>query len=332
MSQKNFTIPVFIPEMACPHQCLYCNQQKISGIQKSPSEKEIIKIVNSYLKTIPSGSKIEIGFFGGNFTGIPQHDQQRYLQLVQPYLNENRISAIRCSTRPDYINEPVLELLQKYGVKTIELGAQSMDEVVLQKSGRGHTVENTIRASEMIKTHGFKLGLQMMLGLPGDTREKSLFTAKKIIDLGAENTRIYPTLVIKDTALHVMYNDGRYSPLSLVEAVDWCAQLIPIFEEAQIKILRVGLHPSEGLITGNDLVAGPFHPSFRELVYTEIWRQQLESITKKSDQIEIQVNSKEFNYAIGYQSKNKNLLKQKFKQVKFSVNDEIKFRDFKIIY
>ncbi len=330
MSRKNFTIPVFIPELACPHQCLFCNQQKISGVQKSPSEKEILKIVNGHLQTIPSGSKIELGFFGGNFTGIPQNDQKRYLKLVQPYLKQGKISAIRCSTRPDYINEEILEILQNYGVKTIELGAQSMDEKVLQKSGRGHTVEDTIRASKMIKAFGFNLGLQMMIGLPSDTKEKSIDTTKKIINFGANNTRIYPTLVIKNTKLADLYQSGHYTPLSLDEAIEWSAELIKLFENAGVTILRVGLHPSEGLIDGTDLIAGPFHPSFRELVYTEIWREKLMAIKTDQDAIEIKVNPKELNYAIGYHAKNKLLLKEKFKTVKFVTTNSLKRREFKV--
>ena len=329
MCHKYFTIPVFIPELACPFQCLYCNQQKISGTLKIPSDSEIRKIIDEHLNTIPEDAHIELGFFGGNFTGIPMKEQKHYLDLVQDYLNDKKINAIRCSTRPDYINEEVLKMLKKYGMKTIELGAQSMDDKVLKRAGRGHTAKDVIRASELIKGAGFNLGLQMMIGLPGDRKEKSIRTAKKIIELGAENTRIYPTLVIRDTKLEELYHSGKYTPLSLDEAVEWTAEILELFENANVKILRVGLHPSEGLADGSELIAGPFHPSFRELVYTEIWCKKLKNLNLDVDSITLVVNPKELNYAIGYNGTNKIFLKEKFKKVKFKTDPELLDRDFK---
>ena len=331
MCHKNFTIPIFIPELACPFQCLYCNQQKISGTLSIPGDKEIHKIISDHLKTIPPNSHVELGFFGGNFTGIPMNEQKHFLEEVQDYLRQGKIQAIRCSTRPDYINEKVLDLLKKYGVKTIELGSQSLDDEVLMMAGRGHTVDDTIKASELIKDFGFNLGLQMMVGLPGDTKEKSLLTAKKIIELGAENTRIYPTLVIRDTKLEELYLAGKYKPLSLKEAVDWTADILVLFEEAKVKILRVGLHPSEGLLDGRELISGPFHPSFRELVYTEIWRKKLAILKHDSYSITISVNPKELNYAIGYNGTNKLFLKEKFKKVTFVPDPKMISRNFVLV-
>ncbi len=332
MYHKNYTIPIFIPELACPFQCLYCNQQKISGTLSIPTDEEIHKIIEDHLKTIPENSHIEIGFFGGNFTGIPMSEQQHFLEQIQDYLHQGKIHSIRCSTRPDYINDEVLELLKKNGVKSIELGSQSLDDDVLTLAGRGHSIEDTIRASEMIKGFGFNLGLQMMIGLPGDTKEKSLFTAQKIIELGAENTRIYPTLVIRDTKLEELYKKGKYKPLSLHEAVDWTADILELFEQANVTILRVGLHPSEGLLDGSELIAGPFHPSFRELVYTEIWRKQLLNLESDADSVLISVNPKELNYAVGYQSSNKKCLKEKYAYVKFAVDLKLKNREFHVDY
>lgn len=330
MCHKNYTIPIFIPELACPFQCLYCNQQKISGTLSIPSDKDIHKIIIDHLKTIPPNSHVELGFFGGNFTGIPMTEQKHYLEEVHPYLLQGKIHAIRCSTRPDYINEEVLNLLKKHGVKTIELGSQSVHDDILLMAERGHTFEDTIRASEMIKEFGFNLGLQMMIGLPGDTKEKAIITAQKIIELGAENTRIYPTLVIRDTKLEELYKKGEYEPLSLSEAVDWTADILELFEQAKVTILRVGLHPSKGLLDGSELVAGPFHPSFRELVYTEIWRKKLLNIEHDSDTIIIAINPKELNYAIGYNATNKKRLKEKFKKVKFIIDKNLIGRDFLI--
>lgn len=332
MCHKNYTIPIFIPELACPFQCLYCNQQKISGTLSIPSDKEILKIIDDHLKTIPENSHVELGFFGGNFTGIPINEQKHYLELVQKYLQQGKIDAIRCSTRPDYINEKVLELLKRYGVKTIELGSQSVHNDILLLAERGHAFEDTVRASKMIKDFGFNLGLQMMIGLPGDTKEKSIYTAQKIIELGAENTRIYPTLVIRDTKLEALYKNGEYEALSLNEAVDWTADILELFEQANVKILRVGLHPSEGLLDGSELVAGPFHPSFRELVYTKIWRKKLDVLDLDKNELKISVSPKELNYAVGYQSTNKKWLEENFNYVKFVIDPKLKKRNFHVDY
>jgi histone acetyltransferase (RNA polymerase elongator complex component) len=332
MSIKNFVIPIFIPELACPFQCLYCNQQKISGQICVPNDREITETIENHLKTIPVNSHIELGYFGGNFTGIPMQDQQHFLELIQPYLKNGDIKSIRCSTRPDYINEDVLILLAKYGVKTIELGAQSMDDEVLRKSGRGHTVQDTIQASELIRDFDFNLGLQMMIGLPKDTKEKALYTAKRIIELEAENTRIYPTLVIRDTKLEKMYAEGKYSPLSLKEAIDWTADIMNYFEGKDIKILRVGLHASESLTEGKDLITGPFHPSFRELVCTEIWRKKFELLDYSKNKITLRVHPKELNYAVGYQSLNKKKLNNRFDCVKFVLDKKLKKREYHVNY
>lgn len=278
--------------------------------------------IETYLSTIPEKSEVELAYFGGNFTGIPIHEQEDFLKLVQPYFKKGRISGIRISTRPDYIDKEILDLLKKYNVSSIELGAQSLDDDVLIRSGRGHTFQDIESASKLISEAGFSLGLQMMIGLPGDTKEKSICTARKIIALGAENTRIYPTLVIKETQLEKLYKEGKYIPLNLDEAVSWSKELLIIFELANVKILRLGLHPSEGLLSGTDLIAGPFHPSFRELVLTEIWADKLRSLTEKSgEKIEITVPPYQFNYAIGYNAKNRAMLERKFKKVKF-IRDE----------
>lgn len=331
MKKRHYNIPVFIPELACPFQCIYCNQQKISGRLKIPAPDEIDKIIIDHLNTIPhSNSEIELAFFGGNFTGIPVNEQEEYLKLVQPYIINGHISGIRLSTRPDYINNEILELLKKYSVKTIELGAQSLDDQVLKLSKRGHTVKDTERASELILKAGFSLGLQMMIGLPGDTFEKSILTSRKIVELGADNTRIYPALIIKDTMMEKMYAEGKYQPLQLEEAVRWSKELLLIFEKAGVKVIKLGLHPSEGLLSGKDLTAGPFHPSFRELVLTEIWNDLLKPLMDSNDSgsIEIGVPVKQYNYAVGYSGRNKKMLLKKFNKVRFLAKKDIFNREF----
>lgn len=332
MTAKHYTIPVFIPELACPFQCVFCNQKKITGHINIPDEKEIIQTIESYLKSFTKINRfVEVGFFGGSFTGIPIEDQKKYLKLIHPYIKSGDIKGLRLSTRPDYINHEILSLLAEYKVTTIELGAQSFDDKVLSNAQRGHNTTQIIEASNLIKEYGFKLGLQIMTGLPGDTLETTIFSAQRVIDLGATDTRIYPVVVIKDTALHNWFNKGKFTPLTTEEAVYRVKHIIPMFEDSGVNIIRVGLHPSEGLLSGEELVAGPFHPGFRELVYTELWNDILNKIPSANDMcIEISIPEKEVNYAIGYKSKNKMMLEEKFKQVKFIPEKELCGRNYQI--
>ncbi len=332
MKKKHFNIPVFIPELACPFQCIYCNQRKISGQLTIPDANEVKTIIEQHLGTIQApGANIELAFFGGNFTGLDPQEQINYLELVQPYIEHGKISGIRLSTRPDYITEEIIQNLKKYHVKTIELGAQSLDDGVLKLSRRGHSAKDTEKASQLILEAGLELGLQMMIGLPGDTLEKSKYTANRIIALGAKNTRIYPALVIKGTSFESMYASGIYHPLQLDEAVNWSKELLKIFESGGVDVIKLGLHPSEGLLSGHDLIAGPFHQSFRELVLTEIWGEFLEPLQgKKGQKIELKVPFDQYNYAIGYEAKNKRWLQTNFNEVVFKASEDLKNRNYEI--
>jgi len=310
---------------------VFCNQQKISGQILIPTEHEIIAQIENYLAGFPVGAHVEIGFFGGSFTGVPFDEQEMFLQIAQIYLEHERIQGIRVSTRPDYISVEKLALLKRYGVTTIELGAQSLSEDVLLLSKRGHSVLDVERAAELIISSGFSLGLQMMTGLPGDTLEKTLMTARKIVALGADNTRIYPALVIKNTELEELYQQGEYVPLTLEEAVSRVKQLIPIFEEAGVTILRIGLHPSEGLLNGEDLVAGPFHQSFRELVESALWGDLFKDLFEMTsgNMIEISVPSGHRTMAIGYHAENRKHLELKYKKVRFIEDGGLKNHQFR---
>lgn len=323
---KHYNIPIFIPELACPNRCIYCNQRHISGQLQAVKPEEIKQIIEQHLATFIRPSEVELAFFGGSFTGIDEKDMLTYLQIVQPYIEQGEIKSIRISTRPDYINEKILDILQQYNVKDIELGAQSLNEEVLAFAKRGHMVRDVENASQLIKSYGFSLGLQMMIGLPLDTVEKSKETAKKILKLGAESTRIYPTLVINNTDLADLYRQNKYKALSLDEAVDWTTEIYKIFSQSSIKILRVGLHPSEALINGTELLAGPFHVSFKELVLTKIWQEKFEKLPINTKTI--LVNPKEINYAIGYNSKNKQLLQKKFPYLKFISDSNVELGTF----
>ncbi len=329
--KQHYTIPIFIPEKACPFRCVYCNQYHIADLIKPMEPEAILTEVDRYLETIPKHAVKRIAFFGGSFTGMSMAEQERYLQVVFPYLERGDISGIQLSTRPDYINLEILQLLKNYGVSIIELGAQSLDDEVLHAAGRGHTAAEVQQASSLIIENGFQLGLQMMIGLPGDTFEKSIDTAKKIIEWGAHYTRIYPALVIRDTELEQMYLQKKYTPLTLDEAIHWCRSLMDLFTAQNITILRMGLHPSEGLLTGHNLVAGPFHVSFKELVQTAHWNSVLEQETQNlGTQITVKVNRKQLNSAVGYYGKNKKWLQQKYNKVIFQEDESLLEWDYKI--
>lgn len=323
---KHYNIPIFIPELACPNRCIYCNQRHISGQLQAVKPEEIEQIIEQHLSTFIRPSFVELAFFGGSFTGIDEKDMIKYLKIVQPYIEKGEVKSIRISTRPDYINEKNLDILKQYNVRDIELGAQSLNEEVLAFAKRGHTVKDVENASRLIKDYGFSLGLQMMIGLPLDSVERSKETAKKILELGAKSTRIYPTLVINNTDLADLYKAGKYKALSLEEAVDWTAEIYKVFSQTDITILRVGLHPSEALIKGEQLLAGPFHVSFKELVLTKLWQEKLANIPNNTKTIS--VNPREINYAIGYNGVNRKILQEKFPFLKFISDSNVQIGTF----
>lgn len=331
---RHYHIPIFIPDYGCPFRCVFCNQKTITSTVAIPAASEVQTHIDAWLDTIPSSdSHVEIAFFGGNFTGIPEVAQRAYLEAAYPYIQQGKVHSIRLSTRPDAISEEILLRLKQFGVQAIELGAQSMSNKVLLAVGRGHTAEDTIRASALILKHGFTLGLQMMVGLPGDDAETALKTARQIIDLGAHETRIYPLLVIKNTELEHQYRQRLYVPLSLEEAVNQTAPIYQLFEKHGVTILKVGLHPSEGFNSGETLVAGPYHPNFRELVVSRIWGKRLEQEleNRPSDRkIQITVNPHDINAVVGFGGINKKALQTRFVEVMYIQNSIIPKGEYRI--
>lgn len=336
MSKRHYNIPIFIPEAACPHRCIFCNQYLITEKLKQPTVQEVVSIVENYLFTIPNSKdcaeNIEIAFFGGSFTGLPLSLIESYMKAVQPFIAEKRVKSIRCSTRPDYINAEICDLLNFYHVEMVELGAQSFDNEVLINSGRGHTVEDIENAVAVLKSKKIPFGLQMMTGLPGDTPEKSLKTAQEIIRLGASNTRIYPCLVIKNTLLEQHYKSGKFQPQTLDDAVNLSAQLVLLFEKAKVTVLRVGLHRSEGFDDGTTLISGPYHHQFKHLVEDKIWRDLFEKaiLDFKKPTLSVTVPAGKLGFAIGYKMKNRNWLKQYFSEVRFFEDNTLKNREFRL--
>ncbi len=302
---KHKNIPIFVPHIGCPNDCSFCNQKKITGVTEKITPKEADKIISDALLYTKENSKVEIAFFGGSFTGIEKDYREALLSVAKKYVDLGKVEGIRLSTRPDYIDDEILESLKSFGVTDIELGVQSMADDVLLKNRRGHTALQTEISAKKIKDFNFRLGLQMMPGLFGDTKEKTVYTAKKIAQLEPDCVRIYPTIVIKGTYLAELYQKGEFMPLTVDEAVEVCAEIVPIFEEKNIKIIRMGLMATDGIAEGKDVLAGPFHPSFGELVESEIlFRKAISLLGGKKGDAEFFVNPKTVSAFIGNKKKN----------------------------
>jgi histone acetyltransferase (RNA polymerase elongator complex component) len=317
---KHYNIPIFIPHLGCPYNCIFCNQEKITSQSQPTSNLEIQEILVSHLHTIPASSAIvEAAFFGGNFTALPREEQKKYLQAVSSFIREGRIDSIRVSTRPDYIDPEGLDFLKDWGVGTIELGVQSFANSVLRASRRGYQSEEAEKACLLIRQTGFKLGIQLMIGLPGDSYELDIYSTRKAIEVKPDLVRIYPAVIISGTALEEMYIKGDYIPLSLEDAIKISADMLLQFQKQGIKVIRIGLQPSDELLKPGGIIAGPFHPSFGELVEQEIFKRQAEELIKrflagKQDIIELVllVNPRDVSKMIGSHRQNITYLKKRF--------------------
>ena len=269
--KKQYIIPIFVPHLGCPNDCVFCNQKSISGQKKNMTKEEAKKIIDEHLNSIKDeDAQVEIAFFGGSFTAIEPERQEELLQVAYEYIKNGDVESIRVSTRPDCIDKTILKRLKKYKVKTIELGVQSANNYILKNSNRGHTFEDVKKASKMIRWHGFKLGHQMMVGLPESTRIDEINTAKALIKLKPKMVRIYPVLVVKNTKLEEEYKNGNYEPLPLVQAVEICKDLVRMFADKNIDVIRIGLQNTDEITDPSDenseVVAGPYHPAIRQLL------------------------------------------------------------------
>ncbi len=295
-------IPVFIPHMGCKNDCVFCNQRQITGSLMPPDEAECRRIIEENLKTL-QGDEHTVAFFGGSFTGIGNDKMEAYLKIAYEYVKTGRVKGIRLSTRPDYIDEEILDILKRYSVTNIELGAQSLDDEALKAANRGHTREDVEKAARLINNYGFTLGLQMMVGLPGDTAEKSIMTATEFVKMGAKETRIYPTVVIRGTKLEEMLENGEYVPMSFDEAIDASARCYSIFFENGVKVLRIGLQNSPEL--KESAVGGYYHDAIGELVYSQVIRQ------KVSDNSHIKYNGRFLSKVLGQKKSNEKYFAEK---------------------
>lgn len=267
---RHIIIPIFIPHVGCPHDCIFCNQAKITGQLREDYERinaEFVRTtIDSYLETIDRRSAtVEVSFFGGTFTAIDLRKQKELLEVARSAKEKGEIDYIRLSTRPDYISLTIMNHLKSYGVDIIELGVQSMDDEVLRLAKRGYRKDAVHSASKLIKSFGMKLCHQMMIGLPGDTREKDLLSLQESISMKPDLARIYPALVIRDTEMEEYYFKGQYKPYGLDEAVEIAAVMLKEYTNHGIPVIRIGLQPTEEITSGKDVIDGPFHPAFREL-------------------------------------------------------------------
>lgn len=333
---KYVNIPIFVPHIGCPYNCVFCNQNKITEIDHELKNSEIEDIIEKYLETVErENTFVEVAFFGGSFTGISSKKQENYLEIANKYLKEGLIDGIRISTRPDYINDKILERMSKYGVTTIEIGVQSLNENVINLSKRGHSIEAVIKAVELIKAYKFSLGIQIMIGLPGDNKEITIETTKKVVKLKPDFVRVYPTLVIKNTELGEMYFSGAYKPLNLDKAIEITAEVLKIFYSEKIKVIRVGLQPTETLLNNIDVIAGPFHPSFKYLVESRMFKDSLdENIGKyKNKEITIEINDKDISNFMGHKKENIKFINEKYNinNINIVKTDKIKRMNYNII-
>ena len=306
MSARECVIPVFVPHLGCRHECVFCNQRRISGSEKAATAATVKQAIEQSAALPRSGAKRQLAFYGGSFTAIEPERQEELLGAAAEAIGKGEIDAIRLSTRPDAIDETVLARLKRFGVETVELGAQSMDGEVLRLSGRGHTAEDVVRSSEAVKAAGFRLILQMMTGLPGDSAEKDIETAKKLIALRPDAVRIYPTVIVRDTALYDLWRAGEYREHTVEDAVAVCAQLMPLFEEANIPVIRLGLNPTEELSQGA-AVAGAYHPALGELVRSRILLEKARALlagTEPGSRVTLGVNAAELSQMIGQKRQN----------------------------
>lgn len=319
MKDKHVIIPIFVPHLGCPNDCIFCNQVKIASANTNIQIEEIVEIIEMHLKTINAqNTQIEVSFFGGTFTGMDFEVQKEFLKIANKYKENNQIDAIRLSTRPDCIDATILEMLRLYKVDIIELGVQSLDDSVLNNANRGHNSDDVYKAVKLIKEYRFTLGLQIMPGLYKSSVESDLNTVDQVIKLSPDFVRVYPTLVVKNTKLEELYKSGLFEPLELEEAVNFCTDIYYKFAENNIKIIRMGLQPTENIQLGQDIVAGPFHPAFKQLVQSEIYYRAILDVLDKYmniNEIEIEISRKILSTVIGQKRKNIERLKQIYKGV-----------------
>jgi histone acetyltransferase (RNA polymerase elongator complex component) len=314
---KPFIVPIFLPHAGCPHRCVFCDQSSITGVRSKWPRKDIREQIEAFLKfKTARRNKVQIAFFGGNFLGIPATEIKRLLAEAGEYVKTGRVNSIRFSTRPDTIDRQRLDLIKNFPVTTIELGVQSMDERVLSATNRGHSAPVTEKAIQFLKTLNYEVGVQLMVGLPEDTPERLIASAQRVVQLKPDFIRIYPTVVLAGSLLAASYRKGDYVPLSIEEAVSQAKNLYLLFKSENIRVIRMGLQASEDLGNGSTILAGPYHPAFGHLVYSEIFLDmavaQIESSALNTHFITIWAQPSNISKLRGLRNRNIEILKRKF--------------------
>lgn len=314
MTEKHANVALFVPHLGCPHDCRFCDQRTIAGVTAPTTPADVTAACERAMQTLRDGVTAQIAFFGGSFTAIDRADMCALLEAAQPFLKTDRFDGIRVSTRPDAVDDEVLEILKRYGVTAVELGAQSMQDRVLRAVSRGHTAADTVKAANAVKAHGLSLGLQMMTGLPCDTDEGAMATAEALAALAPDTVRIYPTVVLRGTALAADFEAGRYQPPTLAQTVELCARLLTFFERKQgIPVIRLGLHDGERLKTSR--LAGGYHPALRELCEGQMYVNTALSVLThmgpeaKHREVVLRVHPKALSRMIGQKKSNTAYLK-----------------------
>ena len=331
---RHINIPIFIPHMGCPNACVFCNQRKISG-KTEFDIRSVAPELEKASKTIDyDTAEVEIAFFGGSFTGIDRDDMVYLLTLAKRYIDMGKAQAVRLSTRPDYIDSEILDILEKYGVTDIELGLQSMSARVLDASKRGHSADDARRACKLIKERGFNLVGQMMIGLPKSTLTDEIYTAREIVSMGCDAARIYPTVVFSETELCDMMKCGGYQPLTMEDAVARSADVLSVFTEHDIPVIRLGLCAADNLFTEGTMVGGAYHSAFGEMVYSELYYKKIQEYIEShalADKISgrdvtVYVPRGEVSKASGQKRANKERLRREYfaRDVKIIERDNMK--------
>ena len=341
--KKHAIIPIFIPHKGCPHACVFCNQNAITSRTADVTPGDVRRTADEWLSTLSKMDleEVELSFFGGSFTGIPLDEQSAFLAVAKEYKDAGKIDKIHLSTRPDYINKEILDNLKHYGADVIELGVQSMDDDVLRLSERGHTQEDVYRACKLIKSYGcFTLGIQLMIGLPGDTYDKCMESVRKTIEIGPEIARLYPTVIITQTKLYDMFRNGTYKPFSQDEMLRTVTDMYKALTGAGLNVIRVGLKAS-ALINDSEesRVAGDsYHPAFRQLVEGRIAREEVEELLSKeglngasSCSIRISAGPDKFSAVIGHKAENKKYFEEKYPQLRISYRENKDLPDGSIL-
>lgn len=327
MSKKNYIVSLFIPHLGCPNDCIFCNQRKITNYVEVVKKDEIRDEIKSQLANFPDKSQeqIQIAFYGGSFTGIEESAMIDYLKIANEFIEDGKVRSIRLSTRPDYIDEHILNILKEFNVETIELGVQSMVNSVLDANLRCHNSSCVKISSKLIRSFGFKLGLQMMTGLYKSTSEMDMYTAEELIKLKPDFVRIYPTLVIKNTMLEIYTNKNKYIPENLHDSVENSTKIYLKFINANIPVIRLGLLNTDNIKEGEDVIAGAIHPNYRQLVEDNLYRKVVDYILRGNspETLEIHVKPNILNNFVGYNGENKKYFSEKYglKNIKYCNSD-----------